>query len=341
MASHTSTLCDRGAVSTRPATRIRALLVTALLVMCVAVVDIYAQEVPVATWYCGISLTVPGIYNMTNDISCPNGGTGISILSSDITLNLQGHSIAGPSNRRYLTQGVNVIAERVTIEGPGTIRDFTYGIVLNRYSTISHVHIEDFNLYGIVAGDNNTIAYNTLHPYSAGANYGIRINFPTNSYVASNVVMGSAYGVWLLGVGTNAQVKQNALIGNQYGLAVDYLSDIQMTVAENDLSNNSYCGAVINGYGEITNNYFNANAYSGLCLRAGAGFSVNNNRAFRNGSYGISVENSSGNNIQSNTAIGNGDLDLRWNGNGGGNTWANNHCDTWSVNLGDRPCVFP
>lgn len=315
---------------------IKRSLVTAVLLACVvAAGNIYAQEVPVATWYCGIKLTVSGTYNMTNDITCPNGGLkiGIEVVAPNVTLNLQGHSITGPYSTQFINYGLYVRQVNVAIKGPGSIKGFYYGITLLGYDTISHVQLESNSaaIYGQLGA--NEIFYNTVRQ-GVGGGTGIAA-YQANNQIVGNMITGTDYGIYV--DGDRAVVTANSLSGNKYAL---FVRGASMTITGNDVSSNSRVAAAIYGSGTIRDNHFNANSPVGLQV-VGGGFVIQNNTADNNTLYGISCVHLSNSTIASNTAIGNGELDLQWDGYGTGNTWSNNNCDTWSVNMGDRPCVSP
>jgi hypothetical protein len=67
----------------------------------------------------------PGDYILTKDLQCP--GNGVLVFASRVTLNLNGHNIAGsgPYNVGILVTPVS----EVTIVGPSTISNFGTGIL--------------------------------------------------------------------------------------------------------------------------------------------------------------------------------------------------------------------
>ena len=87
-----------------------------------------ADPTPVTT--CGTVINTPGNYQLANDLlNCP--GDGIDIVSSNVTLILNGHQIVGTDNgQEGLTVGIAVgigVAtgvSQVKINGPATISNF-------------------------------------------------------------------------------------------------------------------------------------------------------------------------------------------------------------------------
>lgn len=315
-------------------------LVTALLLICVVGTGkIYAQEVPVATWYCGIRLTVAGTYNMTNDITCPYGGIGIEIVAVNVTLNLQGHLISGPFQN---ISGIGIKADfgNQIVKGPGKIQGFQNGIWLKGLDTVSHVQIEQFYTVGITGGPVNKIRYNTVRGTVPAGYYrdGMSFNGARNE-ITGNMITGTE-DVALRIKGDYAVVRGNALVGNGYGVYFDCCYSM-MTVTGNDMSSNSIGALIYGSLGTISDNHFNANGEAGLYV-GGNSFMIQGNTADRNHFYGIALlQGTSANTVKFNTAIGNGEFDLWWGGVGTGNIWTDNNCDTWSLNMGDNACVFP
>ncbi len=314
---------------------IKRSLVAALLLFCaVATGKMYAQEVPVDTWYCGIKLTIPGTYNMTDDITCPAGAVGIVVAAPRVTLYLQGHWITGAySSKDDGSWGLVVGQPYVSIKGPGLIQGFARGIKLTTSNDVSHVQIERCIFQGISAGYSNKITYNTLRQ----AGTAISAN-SMNTVIQGNTVTGSSLALQLA-AGSADLVAGNVFVANNSGMTSVMSPGIsKITVTGNDISSNKY-GTSLGGPGTITGNHFNANQGAGLYVLNGT-FDIENNTADGNGQYGFSLAGSN-NIIKSNTALGNGVLDLNWDGNGKGNTWANNNCDTWSLNMGATPCQAP
>lgn len=79
---------------------------------------------PVAITACNDSITAPGKYALATDLS---GCTfGITIVSSDVTLNLGGHTVSGPGTSAGIGLDV-VLANNVSVRN-GTFTNFAYGV---------------------------------------------------------------------------------------------------------------------------------------------------------------------------------------------------------------------
>jgi parallel beta-helix repeat protein len=323
-----------------------------LLIICVlAMAKGYAQEIPVDTWYCGIKLTQPGTYNMTNDITCglfPR--SGIEIAASGITLNMQGHFIVGQCNGDNWSVGVRVDdgLNSVVIKGPGTIRETCGGVKLSaggQQNTVTHVHIQNTSYPGAIDishSNSSTVRLNTIQNVSL---WGIVGQAFTGGQITQNTITdntATAIELWQAG---NVAILGNTLVRNSSGIIVHPTTPRSwVTIESNDTSSNQTYGIYASGGGTIANNSVNANQ-DGIYVDGG-GFLIQSNTANSSRHYGIAITKTYGpppinNTIKSNDAIGNGTLDLYWDGNGTGNTWSQNNCDTWSVSIGPGPCIAP
>lgn len=88
---------------------------------------------PTAVTTCGTVINTPGSYQLANDlVNCP--GDGIDIVSSNVTLILNGHQISGSDNGQELNTygiavgiGVATGVSEVQIKGPATVSNFGQG----------------------------------------------------------------------------------------------------------------------------------------------------------------------------------------------------------------------
>jgi len=112
---------------------------------------------------CGDTITAPGQYFLLGDCS----GAGITITASDVHLKLMGHTMTGPDFAGIQTDNVS----HVHIEGPGTITNYTFGILFN---VVSDSHVEQVsciaNLEGLLlASSTNTHVNNNVFSMNATA----------------------------------------------------------------------------------------------------------------------------------------------------------------------------
>jgi hypothetical protein len=80
---------------------------------------------------CPFTISAPGNYVVTADLlPCPNGGIYIQV--SNVTVNLNGHIIAGPpiANGIVVNPGGSPRLNQIGISGPGLIQGFQQGIFI-------------------------------------------------------------------------------------------------------------------------------------------------------------------------------------------------------------------
>src|SRR2546426_5398457 len=82
---------------------------------------------------CPVLIAQPGEYDLAGDVGpCPLFTNGIEILASGVTLHLDGHTISAVGCSGDNT-GISVNSvlslTRVHILGPGTIKDFLFGVL--------------------------------------------------------------------------------------------------------------------------------------------------------------------------------------------------------------------
>lgn len=171
---------------------------------------------------------------LTGDMTC--AGDGLFVGASNITLNLNGHTISGPGPNVRPTpdniySGVNVINGRtgVTVTN-GTIRAFTIGVTTQANANgneISFLHLVN-NGQGIL-----TQAFQ-----GATSN---------NNYIHDNVIEGSTgangSAVWLQGDGHRFQ---NNIVRNNVNSGLTLTGD-NNTVSGNDITANTFLGIELRG----------------------------------------------------------------------------------------------
>jgi Ca2+-binding RTX toxin-like protein len=79
---------------------------------------------PIST--CGTSITTPGSYALTQNLSCD--GVALSINASNVTVSLDGHTITATDTAVRVAG--NAVVSDVTVTGPGTLTGSQYGFVL-------------------------------------------------------------------------------------------------------------------------------------------------------------------------------------------------------------------
>jgi len=315
----------------------------------------------------------------------PCDGVALTVGASNIRLNLNGWSIIGffkslPDCTEVVTpclEGVNVGGTtNVTINGPGTITGFSFGVSVfdvtghrtgSSGTTVRHVHFVANSAIGIafVVGAGNRILNNT---FSANPCIAIKIDAVAGARIIGNAISGSnappasntcgmqqsatggGLGIGIVSTSTGAMVKHNSVNNSTNGIFVDSSSS-PITVRANDFSGNTQDGIAMESQATLTGNQANGNGRDGISVAFGSLSRIQFNTANSNGHNGIGLGDllgASGNNntISSNRALGNGSnsvfapsFDLFWDGNGTGNTWLTNFCDTRTMNIGGPPCL--
>lgn len=114
-----------------------------------------------------ITISRPGHYKLMGNLTVPPGFTGIEVQASDVTLDLNGFTVAGPGScardvaSRVVTcqgsgggLGIHITAEGgVTVQG-GTVRGFYRGISGNAAETLIRVRLTQNSSTGFVAPPN-------------------------------------------------------------------------------------------------------------------------------------------------------------------------------------------
>ena len=266
-----------------------------------------APGIPIST--CNYNITAPGNYELVADLTCGAGVNAINILASHVTLDLNDHTITGPSNNfgTGVVVSNNVFAptpqiQNVEVKGPGLIRGFANGMYLQAASN-SNVHdvVLILNNFGIVT------------------NFGVGDHFKMN-VAAQNKIAGFDLR------DTNDHIEMNTATGN--GTNGDLVKGL---------------GIEIEGKGnEVVNNTTDGNLNTGIYIRSGSNNQIHDNTTNGNTSYGIAIQDGAqGNHIHDNTALGNGSPTSPFftgdladgNPSCGSNVWSN---DTFITRL--QPC---
>jgi hypothetical protein len=155
-----------------------------------------------------VSLTLPGSYRLSGNLTVPVNTTGIAIQADRVTLDLNGFSIAGDGTggkagvRTEDNAGAGLSFRGVTVRN-GTITNFLIGVNLSTAtvdgsSEVTQIRAIDNHSGGIVVGN--------------------------NSIVTGNLATGNVFGISTM---AHAVVSGNTSTGNtQFGFEVDCPSAI-------------------------------------------------------------------------------------------------------------------
>jgi parallel beta-helix repeat protein len=153
-----------------------------------------------------------------------------------------------------------------------------------------------FGIY-LVSSANNEISNNHV---SLNEGFGIALWDSSNNTVISNDVSSSTYGV-RLDLGSNNTIVRNKLNSNSIGIHL--ISSHANKMADNDASDNSYCGMALetSDNNSVVANNASSNSVVGIILAGSKNNNVEENIASQNNldlwnSYGISIYFGSSNN---------------------------------------------
>lgn len=192
---------------------------------------------------CPQTLSTPGEYVLTGDLTCSGAVSGVIITASNVVFHLAGHTISNTTCDLDVGFGVIFVesgTSGVRIDG-GTISGFNDGINLlfSSASRVSAMTVRDACVFGItVSGQNNRLDKNvvtkngldgvalgeasgtviTSNDISGNVRDGVEIsNFSDNNIVDNNIIhnngVNEGAGVAIFN-GTNNVIRNNAL--NQY-----------------------------------------------------------------------------------------------------------------------------
>jgi parallel beta-helix repeat protein len=268
---------------------------------------------------CGDTISAPGDYFLAGDCF----GAGITITASDVTLDLNGHTMTG------LESGVGVLVDdsagaiaHVAITGPGTITIYRIGVQLGS----GGAGVSDSSVSGLTANHNDFD--------------GILLLGASGNTVADNTAShNSAFGI-SLGRASGNTVADNTATNNIAGGIAVFPGASGNTIDDNTATNNISDGIVLFTAATgntVDDNTTNTNGDVGIFLFGASGNTVADNTASHNGNVGIFLfGGGTGNTIDDNTALGNAVFDL-FDGNVPGcdsNTWTDN-----TFNKANPPCI--
>lgn len=209
------------------------------------------------TIHCGDTITVSIV--VANDIGpCPTGTNGLNVGHGAITINLNGHTLAGHGDGTGV--GVDIhIFPTVTIEN-GTISAWAVGVIANGLT-------------------NKVIGIRS----AANSQFGIEVLGPGSSATGNVVFSNSGPGIVVQG--TTQKVTSNVVRENTDGILLGGSGTVVQT---NQAENNSLSGISDHGSGDIvTGNVTNANGGQGIYAGSDPTATIAANTANYNTGYGI------------------------------------------------------
>lgn len=242
------------------------------------------------------TITVPGKYIVTQDISTPSG-TLIQVDVSNVTIDLNGHvlSTTATTSGNYVIRSVDqtlIRLENGTVQGGFEAISFSSA---DSDFAVENLRIAGFSSAGIsISGNgpsspNRIVAANNIitcptggSRYGISATYiengrftdnqvslcsgaGISLWYPSNSLLGHNTVSANVHGLELLG-GSYLKIIENIASGDFHGIYMDQVHNSEL--AGNIASNNGSTGIQIQNcnYNSIHSNTASGNNTNGIFL---------------------------------------------------------------------------
>lgn len=231
-----------------------------------------AGETPIST--CGTVITKSGIYALNADLNC--SGDGVDIEANNVELLLQSHTISGPginSGNSGVSAGGQVF-NSVTILGPGTITNFSTGVLFNGTNGGGLIGVNlTGNTESVFVGSSTNltpatsllIAQNTCN--GTGGGYALDLAGIEKSTIVGNNCSNNYVGILLAG-------SNNTLAGNTSsynpGYGIQLLSGTGNTLRGNQFNSNQINGIYTNASG---------NQFIGNLAQNNGAFDINENIA--------------------------------------------------------------
>lgn len=269
------------------------------------------------------TISQSGSYYLTKNLTAT--GTGITVSSDDVTIDLCGFTINGPGAIAY-TYGIVMSGKKNVEIRNGTIRNFGYDGIAELSSGGSNLRITGVkvisntrhgiyspgagsvikdcvvnnnggsysgNIYGILTGGGATITGNTVHnngTSTAGNVYGIYTN------IACKVIGNTLYsngasatvGVYLIYTAANSIVSDNTIYNNGTGSTSVYnvYALNSCTITNNNINNNAGYGIYCATQCHVLNNNVTNNSNTGIA--EGDNCLISDNVVISNSGDGIS-----------------------------------------------------
>ncbi len=192
---------------------------------------------------------------MTSNLDCKSDG--LLVGGDDITIDLNGFSVTGPSQNSSKIGVMLTNTENVTVQGPGTISDFQAGILSTggKNNSISEIDFSD-NHVGVfvTSSTDSTIEDNRLTNNSIG----IVSYSSSNSSIDTNLLKSNDLGGTALVDSDNNDIYLNTVKDSLNGIFVDAQSNdnnatFNNLAQDNEIDINNANGLPTN----INNNEYN------------------------------------------------------------------------------------
>lgn len=250
-----------------------------------------------------MTISSPGSYFFAGTITVSTTGNhGITIISDNVTIDLNGFSLIGPGKEAGTTDNgidVNTGLKNVTVKN-GTIRDwphdgaFAYYASFCVFESLQCLNNGRTGIYGC----NEMTARNNI----CNNNGSLGISAGHHSRLTGNVCKENGFRG--LGVGYGSVVTGNSCNKNSSS-GMDIMSG--STAIGNSRFDNGGNGISLWNNVVVVNNACASNGSSGIFASGyGSGCTIINNSCSENGSYGIYITGAGGSTISGNSCIKNG-----------------------------------
>lgn len=176
-----------------------------------------------------ITISRPGHYKLTGNLSVPAGTQGIVITAHDVTLDMNGFTLAGPNSctrnasSRVVTcttvaslVGIQTQGNGVVIRD-GAVRGFRYGVHGNEGETLLRMHVTENTLDGVISA--NTYAGMAIIDSVIDRNGQHGLVLDLGQVRGSRVGHNGGDGIRTGGIVTDSFVWANRYVGQRGGAA--------------------------------------------------------------------------------------------------------------------------
>lgn len=157
------------------------------------------------------TISLPGSYRLGSNITVPNGKVGIEVITTDVTIDLDGYRISGgpAGGAQNALSGISTTGDRLTVKN-GTITGFrTAGIFA---SDRAFLVVTDMRVINSAIGiENSRGSYTRIANSIVSLNYNRGINCTHACQLEGSIVSNNnGYGIVLM----NGTILGNTFIGN-------------------------------------------------------------------------------------------------------------------------------
>lgn len=214
---------------------------------------------------CGEVITVDTV--LTADLLCDGTTDGLIIGAAGVTLDLKGHTIAGPGPAHTMYSGVRVAGHADVTVTRGTISGFQAGVVLDQAwgATVSKLTAaENTRGVNIAGGGGHLVTQSTIVDNDGD---GIRLGLSTGNAVHRNTVAGNTWGISVADGSSDNVVSRNTVSASRANGLAAFAGATGTSFEQNTVSGSWQAGIIVTGDTSATTlsqNKSNANIGTGI-----------------------------------------------------------------------------